>query len=137
MAAPLPPVGEWQGHYRCAQGGTALDLAITATTPSAVQAVFYFHALAANPAVPQGCFMMRGAFDAGTRTITLKPAEWLDHPAFFVRVGLRGKLSASGQSIQGMISGPACTSFAVTRSFAAPMPPAPAPCRMRQRGPVA
>jgi hypothetical protein len=135
-AAPLPPIGNWQGQYRCAQGRTALDLAITAITPSDIRAVFYFHAVAANPAVPQGCFTMQGTFDAGTGIIKLAPASWLDRPASFVSVGLRGKVSASGRSIQGMISGPACAGFSLHRASAAPVPPAPAPCRVKQQGPV-
>lgn len=135
-AIALPPIGDWQGIYRCAQGKTALDLEITAVTPSRIEAVFYFHALPANPRVPQGCFMMRGRFDAKTRTIGLKPSRWLDQPAFFVSVGLHGKVSRSGRTIQGTISGPACTGFSLTRGFAEPVPPAPAPCRMKQQGPV-
>ena len=132
----LPPIGDWQGIYQCAQGKTALDLEITAVTSSRIKAVFYFHALPANPSVPQGCFIMQGRFDAKTRAIALKPSRWLDQPASFVSVGLRGKMSGSGQKLRGMISGPACSAFSLTRSFAEPVPPAPAPCRMKQQGPV-
>jgi hypothetical protein len=138
LAAPfsLPPIGEWQGVYKCAQGNTALDLEITAETPSRISAIFYFHALAANPHLPQGCFTMRGSFDADMRSIALRPAQWLDHPAFFVSVGLNGKVSASGQRLTGSVTGPACTAFSLTRSFAEPLPPAPAPCHFERQGPV-
>ena len=136
-ASALPPIGIWQGQYQCAQGKTALDLQITATTLTKIDAVFYFHALPANPSVPRGCFMMHGRFDRKSQTILLNPAEWLDQPPFFVSVGLRGKVSTSGQILRGTITGPACTSFSLTRGFSQPIPPAPAPCHMRQQGPVA
>jgi hypothetical protein len=130
----LPPIGAWQGRYRCAQGETALNLAIIATTPSRISAIFYFHALAANPRVPSGCFMMHGRFDARTRRIWLKPAQWLDHPAFFVRVSLSGTVSISGQTLKGSIGGPACSVFTLTRDFKSPS--APAPCHLKHQGPL-
>ena len=135
-AMALPPIGDWQGHYKCAQGETALDLEISATTPSKIDAIFYFHAQQNNPGVPQGCFMMHGSFEAAARMVTLSPAEWLDRPAFFVSVGLGGTVSPSGDTLSGRISGPGCAGFSLTRSFAPPVPPAPAPCRDTRQGPV-
>lgn len=135
-AASLPPVGLWQGHYDCAQGWTALALQITAQSPSRVSAIFYFHALAANPHVPQGCFMMRGHYDAAARRITLAPTRWLAHPPFYVWVALSGRVGPHGGAITGRITGPACSGFALVRSFTPPLPPAPAPCRMDQNGPT-
>ncbi|MCU4158530.1 hypothetical protein AiwAL_00210 [Acidiphilium sp. AL] len=135
-AAASPPVGLWQGSYDCAQGETALALQITAQGPSRISAIFYFHALAANPHVPQGCFMMRGRYDAATRRITLNPARWLARPPFYVRVALSGMVGRDGSTIAGHIAGPACSAFAVTRSVAPPIPPAPAPCWMDRNGPT-
>ena len=135
-AVALPPVGLWQGQYDCAQGRTALALQITAESPRRVSAIFYFHALAANPHVPRGCFMMRGHYDATTRRITLAPTRWLAHPPFYVWVALSGRVGPGGNAITGHITGPACSVFALVRSFTPPVPPAPAPCRMDQNGPT-
>lgn len=135
-AANLPPIGLWQGEYHCAQGETALALQITAISPDNVRAVFYFHALAANPHVPQGCFSMQGHFDPKTRQLSLNPTSWLARPPFYVWTSLRGKVGADGAGITGQIQGPACTDFALTRSLLPPEPPAPSACRLEQNGPT-
>lgn len=136
LAAVLPPIGLWQGHYRCAQGDTAFALQVTADGPEQVRAVFYFHALTANPAVPQGCFSMRGRFDPATRRIALRPTRWLAQPPGYVWVGLSGLVVSGGSRIAGTIEGPACTDFALARSLAPPVPPAPSACRLEQNGPT-
>ncbi|MDD4936157.1 MAG: hypothetical protein PHT60_10335 [Acidiphilium sp.] len=135
-AMMLPPLGLWQGEYTCAQGKTGLALQITALSPTTVRAVFYFHALASNPGVPQGCFAMRGHFDAATRHLTLSPTRWLAQPPFYVWTGLSGTVERDGSGLTGTIEGPACTDFALTPSAALPVPPAPASCRMDQNGPT-
>ncbi|HEX7389646.1 MAG TPA: hypothetical protein VF286_06015 [Acidiphilium sp.] len=135
-AALLPPIGLWQGRYICSQGQTAVALRITAESPTRVNAIFYFHALAANPHVPQGCFMMQGRYDPASRRITLTPTRWLAQPPFYVWVALSGTVGPGGGAITGNITGPACSSFALVRSFTLPVPPAPASCRMDQTGPT-
>jgi hypothetical protein len=135
-AASLPPIGLWQGQYHCAQGETALALQITAISPTRVQALFYFHALASNPAVPPGCFSMQGQYDPATRHLTLTPTRWLSQPPYFVWTGLSGTVAADGAGLSGTIQGPACTDFTLTSNATLPTPPAPAACRMDQNGPT-
>lgn len=135
-AAMLPPIGLWQGRYTCAQGDTALALQITAISPTRVTAIFYFHALAANPAVPQGCFAMTGSFDPATRHLALHPTHWLSQPPFYVWTGLSGTVRRSGTAMTGTIQGPACTDFSLSPSTTLPVPPAPPACRLDQNGPT-
>jgi hypothetical protein len=136
LAATLPPIGLWQGRYKCAQGQTALALQITAISPTQVRAVFYFHALASNPHVPQGCFSMQGHFDPATKRLHLSPTRWLSQPPFYVWTGLSGTVGAGGAVLTGTIQGPACTDFALKPSATLPIPPAPPACRMDQNGPT-
>lgn len=135
-AATLPPIGLWQGRYDCAQGQTALDLQINARSPTQIDAIFYFHALKSNPDVPQGCFLMHGHYDQATGNFSLAPQNWLARPPFFVAVALSGHVSLDGAHLTGRVSGPACSSFALARSVAPPLPPAPSACRMSQLGPT-
>lgn len=135
-AAALPPIGLWQGEYTCAQGKTALALQIIAISPTTVRAVFYFHALASNPGVPQGCFSMQGHFSATTRHLTLTPTLWLARPPFYVWTGLSGTVGPGGARLTGTIDGPACAGFALTTSDKPPLPPAPAACRLDRNGPT-
>lgn len=132
----LPPIGLWQGRYHCAQGETALALQITAQTPTAVRAVFYFHALVGNPNVPPGCFSMHGSYDPATRRLTLVPTRWLSHPPLYVWTGLSGTVGKDGAGLTGTIQGPACTDFALTPSATPPIPPAPSACRLDRNGPT-
>jgi len=135
-AAALPPIGLWQGQYKCAQGDTALALQITAISPTRVNAVFYFHALAANPSVPQGCFAMTGSFDPATHRIALHPTHWLSQPPFYVWTGLTGTVQPGGDAMTGTIQGPACSIFSLAPSMVLPVPPAPPACRLDQNGPT-
>jgi hypothetical protein len=135
-ATSLPPIGLWQGTYHCAQGETALALQITAISPTRVQAVFYFYALASNPNVPPGCFSMQGRFDPASRQLELTPTRWLSQPPFYVWTGLSGTVVRGGTGLTGTIQGPACTDFALKPSMVLPVPPAPPACRMDQTGPT-
>ena len=136
LGAALPPTGLYQGHYICAQGETGLALSIAATGATRVTARFYFHAIRANPSVPQGCFAMAGRYDPATRHLTLAPEGWVVRPYGFVQVGLSGTVSADTTRIAGLVIGPGCTSFSLQQRNAIPVPPAPSPCRMDRRGPT-
>jgi len=107
--------GIWTGLYNCAQGQTSLELDVTVADPRHLQALFYFHGAPANPFVPAGCFLMQGAFNAATSTLSLSPTKWLLRPRFYIAVGLTGVLAADG-SLAGNISGPRCSSFSLTRA---------------------
>jgi hypothetical protein len=115
--------------YNCAQGQTSLELDVTVADPRHLQALFYFHAAPANPFVPAGCFLMQGAFNTATATLSLLPTQWLLQPGGFVWVGLNGVLAVDG-SLSGSISGPGCSSFSLTRS--GPETERPAPCKAPQ-----
>lgn len=136
LGATLSPIGLYQGHYSCSQGETGLALRISATSLTHVTARFYFHAIEGNPPVPQGCFTMTGRYDPATRHITLAPDGWIVRPYGFVQVTLSGTVSADAARIAGNIIGPGCTTFSLHIRNAAPVPPAPPPCRMDRYGPT-
>ncbi len=115
------PVGEWHGSYTCAQGETALHLAIKQAVAGGLSAVFSFSSLPSNPGVPKGSFEMAGTFDRSTGHLKLSPATWLTHPPGFVTVGLDGKLECSGSRLAGKVTGGfACRSFALDRDGSQP-----------------
>jgi hypothetical protein len=125
-AAPSAPTasatGIWTGRYDCAQGSTALELDVSLLDLTHLQALFYFHALPANPDVPDGCFLMQGSFDVATQVLSLTPTTWLLRPGGYVWVSLAGRLGPDGV-LAGDITGPGCSEFSLTRSdTSAPMP---------------
>ncbi len=131
IAAALPqtsptPIGEWAGHYDCAQGATALELDVSFQDATHLQALFYFHARPNNPRVPDGCFMMTGSFDTANATLNLQPTTWLLRPGGYVSVALTGQLGADGE-LTGAVGGPGCTDFSLTRATTTAL--RPAPCR--------
>jgi len=125
-SSPFAAAGIWTGMYDCAQGQTSLELDVTIADPQHLQALFYFHAAPANPFVPDGCFLMQGAFDTETSTLSLAPTQWLLQPGGYVSVGLSGVLADDG-SLAGSISGPGCSRFSLSRS--GPRAQRPAPCK--------
>lgn len=116
--------GEWVGAYRCVQGETALDLHIEPLAHAAVRAVFFFHATARHPGVPEGCFLMRGTVQAD-RTLTLHGVRWLLQPPGYAMVDLHGLLTPDGQNFSGQVDYPLCGAFSLRRSGAPVGMPAP------------
>ncbi|HQT67388.1 MAG TPA: hypothetical protein PLC74_07290 [Acetobacteraceae bacterium] len=135
-AAAFPPAGHWRGVYQCAQGNTALDLTIVPVSPTALTALFYFHAIAANQGVPSGCFLMRGTYDAASASVDLTPTVWLAQPAGYVSVGLAGVVGQGGAVLSGAVFGPACSHFSLAVTNQPEMPPAPSVCRIAGKGPT-
>lgn len=110
--------GTWNGTYTCAQGLTGLTLDIDRASPATVTAVFQFHAIADNPDLPSGSFIMHGVVGKDER-LTLHAVEWISRPDHWVTVDLAGTLSADGQQFTGKILGPgtSCTSFSLQRQY--------------------
>jgi hypothetical protein len=110
------PAGDWSGSYTCVQGSTALHLSIKPEANGRFGALFRFGALPSNPSVPEGCFLMTGAFNPKTRRLTLSPGRWLLQPYGFVTVGLDGVLNPSGSRFKGKVTGGTqCTTFDLSR----------------------
>ncbi len=109
--------GEWAGGYTCVQGETSLRLSIKTEPNGTLSALFRFGGAPANRSVPNGCFVMTGAFDPDTRKIILYPQRWLLHPPGFVMVGLEGKLDSQESHFSGRVAGGSeCTTFELERS---------------------
>lgn len=111
--------GVWTGAYVCAQGETGLSLTIRAVG-SRLWAVFAFSAVPENPDVPSGAFEMTGRLIQG-RSVSLNAGEWLDWPAGYETVDLRGEMRIENgiEVIEGRVlfdpAPGACTTFRVER----------------------
>lgn len=109
--------GEWTGAYTCIQGQTSLQLGISMQPDGKLSALFRFGNMPSNRSVPDGCFVMNGAFDRETRRVILFPAQWRLRPPGFVMVGLEGKLDPDGRHFDGTVTGGSlCTTFDLERS---------------------
>jgi hypothetical protein len=124
IAAQDAASGEWIGSYRCTQGETALDLHIEPLAHAAVQAVFFFHAAARHPGVPDGCFLMRGTLQPD-RTLALHAVRWLLRPPGYAMVDLHGILTPDGRNLTGQVDYPLCGAFSLRHSSAPIGMPAP------------
>ena len=126
--AAEPPTGFWRGTYTCYQGLTALDLVLSFDPKGVLRGEFHFTPVSSNPAVPEGCFTMKGSFDSATRRVRLTPGRWLLQPDGYVMIGLDGRLDPSSDVLQGEISPPVpgCTSFLL--HAAESTPPSPSAC---------
>lgn len=113
---PAPPTGRWAGTYTCGQGLTGITLVIVERAQSRLSGLFHFYADPSNPGVPTGCFTMSGTIDHATGRLQLGGDRWIVQPPGYVVVDFNGRIDASGGSIDGAVAGPACTTFALTRS---------------------
>ncbi len=100
----------------CEQGPTALTLTLVHDAAAGfLEAEFAFEGLPENQAVSPGRFSMVGAFELDSGRVTLDPLAWLDQPADYDLVGLRGEYDPATDRISGLVVHPACAGFAIVR----------------------
>jgi hypothetical protein len=133
MAATLVLAGtargetsSWVGTYRCTQGLTRMALTIDVAADGSATALFHFYADPSNPAVPEGCYTMRGEWSVSagapdTRRLdqptaagwlAFRAEAWLLRPDGYVTVDIMGNV-AHGR-YQGYVMFPGCLDFALT-----------------------
>ena len=112
-SAAAAVAGLWTGTYTCNQGLTGVRLTITPSGGSAVRAVAEFYPLASNPGTATGSYELSGSYapDSG---LVLTPAYWISEPPGYVMVSLSAP-PPTGNSMQGTVEGPNCTTFSLTR----------------------
>jgi hypothetical protein len=104
----------WVGRYTCAQGATALRLAIDATTDTSVTAIFSFGPLPENPSVRRGSYRMIGHARANSTRVEydLRPTEWIDRPEGYLMVGVSA--TKDGANLHGTIRAAGCGALEAT-----------------------
>lgn len=113
--APAKPAvaGVWTGTYTCNQGLTGMRMTITDAGGDTVQATLEFYAVAGNPSVPDGSYVLTGTYSQ-PNGLVLIPDHWINQPDGYVMVGLSGP-PPSGSSMHGTVQDPSCSTFSVTR----------------------
>jgi hypothetical protein len=112
-AIPFAMGQSWIGTYTCAQGETQLVLQIVNVDGPTVDALFTFHH---PPSDVHGVFQMTGTYTPTYRELTLRGGRWIDRPAGYVTVDLRGRVPLDGKRFVGTVDGPGCSVFALRRS---------------------
>jgi len=113
--APAQPavVGVWTGTYTCNQGLTGMRMTVTDAGGDTVRATLDFYAVASNPDVPDGSYVLTGTYSQ-SKGLVLVPDHWISQPDGYVMVGLSGP-PPSGSSMQGTVQDSNCSTFSVTR----------------------
>lgn len=120
-ASPLE--GVWTGAYICGQGETGVRLTIEdGAAPNELIATFRFLPVETNPDVPDGVFIMRGAYEP-SGAVALRGDHWIVRPVDYEMVDLIGRVErdASGDAVmQGQVHFPPapelCTIFRMTQA---------------------
>jgi hypothetical protein len=112
--------GTWEGAYVCRQGLTNLKLVIKAKSTTEIDAVFLFSAHPKNPNVPSGSFRMTGNLEISSSKdipdlLDLKATTWMNRPADWVTIDLRGDISSSKRRITGNVLTSGCSTFNVVK----------------------
>ena len=106
-------VGVWTGTYSCSQGLTGLRLTITSSAGDTLRATVEFYAVAGNPGVADGSYVMTGDYSASSGLVLI-PDYWINEPPGYEMVGLSGP-PPNGNSLRGTVQGVSCSTFSVTR----------------------
>ena len=115
LGSPAQATEYWEGTYDCPQGETGLTLSFEPAADNAASALFHFYATPGNPGVPEGCFTMSGTLNQRTRQFDFQARRWLLQPRNYVTVDLHGTLQNGSTSLQGIVTGPGCTTFVLHR----------------------
>jgi hypothetical protein len=112
--------GTWEGTYVCLQGLTNLKLVVKAKSTTEIDAVFLFSAHPQNPNIPSGRFRMTGNLEILNskdmpNLLDLKATTWINRPADWLTVDLRGDISSSKRRITGNVLTPGCSTFDVVK----------------------
>lgn len=108
-------VGKWRGSYTCMQGNTGLLLTVARTDGGTLSGEFAFFAVAGNPGVPDGRFVVDVSFSPGSGHVEFKAVEWIERPNDYLMVDLAGQLSEDGRRIDGKVQYSGCADFHVAR----------------------
>lgn len=80
-----------------------------------LKAEFHFYATDQNPKVPAGTYLMSGTFDEQGRKLELKGTSWVQRPANYEMVPLKGKINEDGSKFIGRIQFEGCKEFTLIR----------------------
>ena len=117
---PAPRAGHrFVGVFMCGRGPTKLTIAIdsvehgASSDELAVEARFEFlyEGGSDDDEDERGSFRMRGKYESKTRRLVFKPEGWIDEAPGYMLMGIRGTLGRSGDSYNGTVEGPSCTTF--------------------------
>ncbi len=115
VADDSEPFGVWSGTYTCAQGLTGFQLTIDSAGGDRLDATYFFYPVIDNPQVPDGCYKMTGRWDPATGRIDLSGSDWMLRPRFYEMVDLLGEIGKTGETFDGDVAGPGCTTFELRR----------------------
>jgi hypothetical protein len=80
-----------------------------------LSAKFQFFAIAENPTLPDGTYLMQGSFNTKTRLLRLGGVSWEKRPENYDMVPLSGHIDESNQSFRGRIEFQGCQVFNLKR----------------------
>jgi len=107
----LPIRTEWEGHYFCTQGKTAMRLTVETNPGDEAIMVFEFGPLAENPHLPTGSYQLIGTHtpgDDGAIQFEMRPDKWIVQPPGYSSVSLSAEIDSDHKTITGRIHNPAC-----------------------------
>ena len=107
----LPMRTQWEGHYFCTQGKTAMRLTIETNPGGEAIMIFEFGPLAENPHLPTGSYQLLGTHapgDDGATVLEMQPDKWIVQPPGYSSVSLTAEIDSEHKTITGRIHNPSC-----------------------------
>lgn len=103
--------GTWTGTFVCNQGLTGMRLTIKGAGGDRLTATLEFYAVASNPGVPDGSYVLTGDYSGAS--MVLAPDYWISQPSGYVMVGFTAL--TRDNAMNGTVQGPNCSTFSATR----------------------
>lgn len=113
-STPFKPREVWKGTYVCGQGSTDVSIRVfeESVGDKPVKALFDFDFGQGKAA---GRFFLAGGYDAANRGMTFTPGAWLERPANYGTVGMKGELSLDKTIFAGKMLDPRCGAFRLVK----------------------
>jgi hypothetical protein len=95
--------GIWTGSYHCAQGDTAVTVALTVEDGGAAHGMFAFGNLPGRSNVKPGKYLIEGRYYERGDSLRMEPVGWIDKPPGYTQVGFALTYVRRAQWLRGRI----------------------------------
>jgi hypothetical protein len=95
--------GIWTGSYHCAQGDTAVTVALTVEDGGAAHGTFAFGNLPGRSNVKPGKYLIEGRYDQRGGSLRMEPVGWIDKPPGYTQLGFALTYVGRAQWLRGRI----------------------------------
>jgi hypothetical protein len=108
--------GIWTGRYHCAEGDTAVTVALTVEDGGAAHGTFAFGNLPGRSNVQPGKYLIAGRYYQRGGSLQMEPVGWIDKPPGYTQLGFALTYVLRAQWLTGRIEWKSCSTIILQKA---------------------